>query len=249
MPSKNTICVISARGGSRGVPGKNYKKIMGKPLITHAIEKAFASKIFDYIVVSTDSEKISKIAIEAGAEVPFKRPDHLSNSTVGKFDVWKHALLNCERIYKKKFNVYVDIDCTNPLLTVEDIKGTLKKFSQLQANGKKPDAVFNVCEARRNPYFNLVEEDINGVLHMSKSIGESPIIARQQAPLVYEHVAGTYVLNAEFVKDRNHLLEGRSFGFVIPNERSFDIDSKLDLIIVEFLMNRKENVDKISSDL
>tara|TARA_B100000242_G_scaffold294391_1_gene277093 strand:- start:6936 stop:7670 length:735 start_codon:yes stop_codon:yes gene_type:complete len=238
MPSINTLCVISARGGSRGVPGKNYLKINGKPLITYAIEKAFALKIFDHIVVSTDSSEISEIAKNSGADVPFTRPEYLSNSTVGKFDVWKHALLNCERIYKKEFDIYVDIDCTNPLITIEDISGTLNKFYKLRENGQSPDAVFNVSHARRNPYFNLVEEDVNGVLHMSKSIGQSPILSRQQAPKVYEHIAGTYVLNADFVKKANHLLDGRSFGYVIADDRAFDIDSELDLVIVEFLMNR-----------
>jgi len=238
MPNKNALCVISARGGSKGVPGKNIIKINDKPLIAYAIEKAFALNIFDHIVVSTDSLKISEIAKEYGAEVPFIRPDDLSNSTVGKFDVWKHALINCEKIYNKKFQIYVDIDCTNPLITLDDINGTLKKFYELEENDQRPDAVFNVSHARRNPYFNLVEEDINGVLHISKSIGESPILARQKAPKVYEHVAGTYVLNTDFLKKANHLLEGRSFGYIISNDKAFDVDSKLDLIIIEFLMNR-----------
>jgi CMP-N-acetylneuraminic acid synthetase len=239
MQSEKILCVISARGGSQGVPNKNIRPLLGKPLIALAIQKALAVPGINSVVVSTDSEEIAKVARAAGAEVPFKRPAPLACSDAGKFQVWQHALQACERENGISYDLYVDIDCTNPLLQVADIQGALQKFRQLKQDGLAPDAVFTVSEARRNPYFNLVEADDYGVLNMSKSIGMGKVVSRQRAPAVYEHVAGTYVLTTKYLKSASHLLDGRTFGYQIPPERAFDIDSEIDFTLIEFLLKRQ----------
>ena len=99
--------------------------------------------------------------------------------------------------------------------------------------------MFTVSEARRNPYFNLVEPDADGVLKMSKSLGNGTVLARQRAPTVFEHVAGTYILATNYLRLANHLLDGRAFGYQIPPERAFDIDSELDFSIIEYLFKRQ----------
>jgi CMP-N-acetylneuraminic acid synthetase len=239
MSAERILCVIGARGGSQGVPGKNVRSLLGEPVITRAIRKALAVLDIDRVVVSTDSEQIAEVARKAGADVPFMRPAALASSDTGKFQVWQHALQACEEQDGLTYDLYIDIDCTNPLIEISDIEGALLRFRQLHQNGHNPDAVFTVSEARRNPYFNLVEPEADGVLKMSKSLGNGTVLARQRAPTVLEHVAGTYVLATSYLRSANHLLDGRAFGFKIPPERAFDIDSELDFSIIEFLLKRQ----------
>ena len=230
------LCVIGARGGSRGVPEKNIRPLLGKPLIVWSIEQARATPEIDRVVVSTDSERIAAVAREAGADVPFLRPAELASSEVGKFQVWQHALAKSEEVYGETYECLVDLDCTNPLRDPADITNAISQFRESRARGV--DAVFAICEARKNPYFNLVEPDADGALRMSKQLGHT-IVSRQAAPIVYEHVAGPYVLDSMYLRRANHLLEGHAEGYDIGREKSFDIDSELDFIIVEFLMRCK----------
>lgn len=241
MQNDKILCVIGARGGSQGVPGKNIRPILGKPLIEWAIRKALEVPGIDRVVISTDSPQIADVGIAAGAEVPFMRPPELASSDAGKFQVWQHAANSCEMLDGQTYDIYVDIDCTNPLIETEDIVNAIDYFRMLKSEGKKPDAVFTVSSARRNPYFNLVEPNHEGVLKMSKSLGQT-ILARQRAPMVYEHVAGVYVLDRIYLKSANHLLDGRAFGYEIPAEKAFDIDSELDFTLIEFLMGKQKGL-------
>jgi CMP-N,N'-diacetyllegionaminic acid synthase len=233
------LCVIGARGGSQGLPGKNIKILLDKPLITWTILEALKAPEIGRVIVSTDSDEIATIAISAGAEVPFIRPDSLSGPEVGKFDVWKHALENCENYYGEKYDIYVDLDCTNPLRDHYDISNAITQLKNGKAKGI--DAVFSVCEARKNPYFNMVEVDKNGALKMSKTLGPT-VIRRQDAPIVYDHVASTYVLTAEYVRTQSHLLNGHTEGYNIGLEKSLDVDSDFDFEIIEFLMKKKHKL-------
>ena len=152
----STLCVIGARGGSKGVPGKNIRLLAGKPLIAWSIEQARSSPLIDHVVVSTDDEEIAKISKNYSAEVPFKRPASLASDKAGKWEVWQHALKECEKFYNKNFDIYVDLDCTSPIRDVEDINQAIKKYKQSNL-----DAIFSVCESRKNPYFNMVEYNQN----------------------------------------------------------------------------------------
>ena len=223
------------------MPGKNVRPIMGKPMIAWAVEKALAAPEIERVVVSTDSPAIAAAAKAAGAEAPFMRPPELARSETGKFQVWEHALAACERHYGERYDLYVDIDCTNPLIETSDISGAIARFRELRRAGKKVDAVFTVAPARRNPYFNLVEPDASGALRMSKS-GNDRVVARQSAPPVFEHVAGVYVLDPEYLRRATHLLDGNAFGYELPAEKALDVDSELDFSIVEFLLKRRAGV-------
>ena len=230
------LCVIGARGGSEGVPGKNVRPLLGKPLITWSIEQALATPEIDRLVVSTDSEHIADVARGAGAMVPFLRPPELAGPAVGKFQVWQQALAACEEHFGEQYECLVDLDCTNPLRDVQDISNAISQFRAGRKRGV--DAVMAVCEARKNPYFNLVEPDECGALRMSKQL-DTTVVRRQAAPPVYEHVAGPYVLDPVYLRRANHLLDGHTEGYDIGPEKSFDVDSELDFVIVEFLMRRK----------
>lgn len=231
-----TLCVISARGGSRGLPGKNIRPLLEKPMIVWSIEQALATPGIDRVVVSTDSEEIAAVARIAGAETPFVRPDYLSTSEAGKFDVFKHALVSCEEYYNEKYEFYLDLDCTSPLRDIKDISACISRFREVRKHGV--DGVFTVCDARKNPYFNLLETDKSGALKICKNL-PSTIVRRQDAPPVYEHVASIYVFSPEYIHSASYLLDGHTEGYDIGSEKSLDVDSDLDFLLVEYLMKRK----------
>ncbi len=232
------LCVIGARGGSQGLPNKNIRPMLGKPLIVWSIEQALATPEIDRLVVSTDSPEIARVAREAGAEVPFLRPDSLAGPEVGKFQVWTHAFAECQKRFGERYECLIDLDCTSPLRESADISKALAQFRA--GRSRKVDAVFSVCEARKNPYFNLVEPDADGALKFSKK-RDQKILCRQKAPPVFEHVASIYVLAADFLGWADHLLDGHAEGYDIGPEKSLDVDCELDFLLVEFLLNRRLN--------
>jgi CMP-N,N'-diacetyllegionaminic acid synthase len=225
-------CVIGARGGSKGVAGKNIRPLLGKALIGWSIEQAKACPEINRVVVSTDSEAIAKVARSFGADVPFMRPAELASDTSGKWEVWQHALEACERHYGEKIEIFVDLDCTSPLRDVADISNAIAQYRESGV-----DAVFSVCEARKNPYFNMVEV-VNGCQRVSKPLSK-PIVRRQDAPRVYEHVASIYVLSPEYLRRGKGLLSGCTHGYDIGQKKGIDVDTEFDFELIEFLMRRR----------
>jgi len=230
------ICVIGARGGSVGLPGKNIRPLLGRPLIAWSIEQAKAAPEVDRVVVSTDSPDIARVAKEWGADVPFLRPAELSGSAVGKFQVWQHALEACRKAYGEDYEAFVDLDCTSPLRDSSDISGAIAQFRQSRA--RAVDAVFSICNARKNPYFNLVEPDVHGAMKVSKPL-PGKVLGRQAAPPVFEHVASIYVLAPAYLERATHLLDGHAEGYDIGEAKSLDVDSEFDFKLIEFLMKEK----------
>jgi CMP-N,N'-diacetyllegionaminic acid synthase len=232
------LCVIAARGGSQGVPGKNIRSLLGRPVITWALETALGAPEIDRVVVSTDSREIADIATAAGADVPFLRPADLAQPDIGKFQVWQHALAACEQTYRSSYELFVDVDCTNPLLESTDVTAAIEQFRTLRTAGVAVDAVFTIATARHNPYFNLVERSATGALKMSKTSGEK-VLARQNAPPVYEHVAGVYVMDPAYLRRAQHLLDGHAEGYEVSAEKAVDIDTEVDFALVEVLLKRR----------
>lgn len=231
----NITCVIGARGGSQGVPGKNIRPLLGKPLIAWSIEQARACPRIRRVVVSTDSPAIAEVARRFGAEVPFLRPAELATSTAGKWGVWQHALQACDDHYRgEPIELFVDLDCTSPLREVADIDRAIDQY--LASPGV--DAVFTVCEARKNPYFNMLEVE-GDRLRICKTL-PAPIVRRQDAPQVLEHVASIYVLSPDYLRRGTGLLSGRTQGYDIGPDRSLDIDSEFDFELVEYLMKKRQ---------
>ena len=154
----NILCTICARNNSQGLRNKNIKRLLGKPLIYYSIKQAFNSKIFNEIVVSTDSDKIERIAIQNGIKTIGKRPQHLSFGNVSKIDVIRHAVKKIEYINKEKFDIIFDLDITSPLRLKSDIVNSFKKFKKSSANN-----LITVCKSKKNPYFNMIEIKKNRV--------------------------------------------------------------------------------------
>ena len=227
------LCVICARAGSKGIKNKALIKINKKPLISYTIRQAIKSKIFNEVIVSTDSLKIQKIAKFYGAKSWFIRPKDISNDNSSKLAAIRHAFIESEKYFNKKFNICFDLDLTSPLRNIDDIKKSLKKFKSGNYNN-----LFSVSEAKKNPYFNMVEEKNDGSLFMSKTLGPT-VIRRQDAPSVYEHVASIYAMLPEHIKRKDHLLSGHAEGYNIGFQKSFDVDSEFDFRLVEYLMKIK----------
>jgi N-acylneuraminate cytidylyltransferase len=227
---------IGARKGSKGVPGKNFRPLCGKPLIDWSLDQLFASPRVDAVVVSTDDEAIYAHAIAKGALQIGLRPADLATDTAGKWGVWQHALQASEALIGPA-TAFLDLDCTSPLRLPEDIDAALDLYDT-----QRPDMVMSCCEARKNPYFNLVEPDASGALHVSKPL-PGGVVARQQAPVVYEHAASTYVVDPAYLKRSKGLWEGRVIPYLMPPERCVDIDTPFDVRLVEFLMQEAQKHD------
>lgn len=234
---RSVLCTICARGGSKGVKNKNIKELDGKPLIAYTIEQAKASGLFEHIVISTDSDDIATIAKAYGAEVFFKRSDEMSNDTAGKLDVIKDAFVRSEAYYGKEYDYLVDLDATAPLRSVDDIKNAFAQF--LQENN---DNLITAMPSRRSPYFNLVEVNRDGKVTLSKKLDGS-IVRRQDAPKSYDMNASIYIWKREVLLGQKSLFLEKTGLYVMPEERSIDIDTELDFEFVEFLM-RKRNAQE-----
>lgn len=232
----NILCSISARGGSKGVPKKNIHLFLGKPLIVWTIQQALSCPEISRVVISTDSEEIAQVARENGAEVPFLRPPALATDQSGKWQVWQHTLNVVENELKWPVDLFVDLDCTSPLREVSDISSAISQF--LSAS-QEIDAVFSVCKARKNPYFNMIEYH-DDYLRICKKL-KKPIIRRQDAPRVYEHIGSIYVLRPDYLRRSTGLLSGKTQGYLLSPEKGFDIDDMLDLQLAEFLMLQRLN--------
>ncbi len=223
---------IGARKGSKGVPGKNFRRICGKPLIDWSLDQLFANPRIGAVVVSTDDEAIYDHAVRRGALEIGLRPAELATDTAPKWGVWQHALAASEAI-TGPVSAFLDLDCTSPLRLPEDINGALTLYET-----EHPDMVMSVCEARKNPYFNLVEPDATGALHVSKPL-PGGVWARQDAPVVYEHVGMVYVVDPRYLGHAKTIYEGRVIPYVLPAERCHDIDTPYDMRLVEFLLSEQ----------
>lgn len=230
----DVLCTICARGGSKGVKNKNIRLLNGKPLIAHSIEQALKSNLFDHVVVSTDSDQIAEVARKFGGEVFFKRDEVLSSDNAGKLDVIKDALIKSEDYYGKQYKYHVDIDATSPLRDVSDITESFHQFIN-----DHNDNLITGMPSRRSPYFNLVEVDASGKVALSKQL-DSQVVRRQDAPQSFDMNASIYIWTRDALLNNRTLFTDKTGLYVMPEERSIDIDAELDFEFVEFLM-RKQN--------
>lgn len=224
---------IGARKGSKGVPGKNFRTLCGKPLIDWSLEPLLANPRIDAVVVSTDDPEIYAHAVARGALDIGLRPAHLATDAAPKWGVWQHALAEAEARLgpaSGPVSAFVDLDCTCPLRLPSDIDAALDLFE-----GDHPDMVMSVCEARKNPYFNLVELDETGALRVSKPL-PGGVWSRQAAPRVFEHAGPVYVVDPDYLRRAQTIYEGRVIPYEMPYERCLDIDTPFDFRLVELLM-------------
>ena len=222
---------IFARGGSKGLPGKNIRPLGGKPLIAWSIEHALAVKRIERVIVSTDSVEIAAVAREYGAEVPFIRPAELARDDSPEWLAWRHALDFLRETTGELPEVMVSVPTTAPLRLALDIENCLNEYEKGDA-----DIVITISNAHRSPYFNMVKTNADGTVGLVIP-PHAAISRRQDAPVVFDMATVAYVASTEFVMSHSSTFEGRVRAVNVPSERAIDIDTLLDFQMAECLLN------------
>lgn len=232
-----TIATICARGGSKGLPRKNVRPFAGKPLIAHSIEQALACPLIHGVYVSTDDEEIADVARQYGAQVPYRRPAELASDDAAKIPAIEHLVAYLER-QGEAVGVVVDLQPTSPLRVQADLVAAIGMAGQA-------DLIVTVTEPSHNPYYSLVEEELDGTLRVSKP---AELVRRQDMPAVWGLNGSIYVWQ------RAALAQAALHGFwsvrirasQMPRERSVDIDDILDFEWAQWLYRRQQG-EKVSS--
>lgn len=227
------VAFIFARGGSKGLPGKNIRPLNGKPLIAWSIEQALSVERIDRVIVSTDSDEIAAIAEKYGADVPFVRPANLATDESPEWLAWRHGLEYLKRETGAMPEFMVSLPATAPLRLTSDINDCIDEYAK-----GSTEVVITVTEARRSPYFNMVRETQSGNYELLIA-PQLAVERRQDAPMVYDMATVCYVVKSEFVMSCNSIFEGRVRAVHVPIERAIDIDTLLDFQIAEVLLSNR----------
>ena len=226
------IAIIPARSGSKGLPNKNIKLLHGKPLLAYTIEAALQSGCFTEVMVSTDSERYAEIARTYGANVPFLRSEKMSSDTASSWDMVEEVLDNYKAL-NKDFDSFCLLQPTSPLRKNEDISKAYDLFVE-----KKAFAVVSVCEADHSPtLFAKLAEDGN-----LGGFSKCNVPKRRQDEGNYYRINGAiYIARLPDFKQDRSLYRKESYGYIMPSERSVDIDTEFDFRFAEFLLQKDEN--------
>ena len=234
------IAIIIARSGSKGLPHKNIKLLAGKPLMAWTIEAAVKSGMFDTVMVSTDSEEYARIAREYGAEVPFLRSEELSGDNSDSWDAAVEVLGRYKEM-GREFESFMLLQPTSPLRDAEDIKDAYREYSKRGGN-----ALFGVCECERNPLLTRMD---NGKMSygnpeqtlllsiVEKSIGSFGAYRRRQnMPKFFRTNGAIFIVRTEAFEKVRKAYDETCHMYLMPQEKSIDIDSELDFVIAEAIM-------------
>lgn len=227
------IAIIPARSGSKGLKDKNIKKLNGKPLLTYSIEAAIKSKLFDEIMVSTDSEKYAEIAKTAGANVPFLRSAVNSSDKASSWDTVIEVLKNYVRM-GKIFDTVCLLQPTSPLRTAGDIIGAYEVLKQKSAN-----AVTSVCEVDYPPIWNMILPKDNSLEEFKKQDQDCP---RQQLPTYHRLNGAIFIKTIDYTNGQIKLVDNKEFAFIMPQQHSVDIDTDVDFLIAEVLATENKDI-------
>ena len=220
------IAIVPARGGSKGLPGKNIRPLMGKPLLAYTIEEALRSQFIDEVIISTDDLKISEVATCYGASCPFMRPPELAGDNSLAIDTYLYTVDRLEKEYGCNINDIVVLQPTSPLRVAEDIDGAISLFRE-----KKADSVVTFTkEAHPVSWHKLIDSDQR--IH---SLFEEKLQNRQDVRETYYPNGSVYVFRMDLLRQHKYYSK-KSFAYIMPFERSVDIDSLNDFLYAEFLM-------------
>lgn len=225
------VGIITARGGSRSVPKKNIAPVGGKPLIAWTIEAALQSRALDYVMVSTDDDEIADVARRYGVDVPFTRPAELARDDSSQIAVITHAMQWLESQQSWKPEYVMLLQPTSPLRTTEDIQAAVDL-----ALAKQGDSVVSVCSARHHPYI-IVKITEDGTL--ADFMGGTPQYLdrrRQECPPAYALNGAIFLTRRRILLDQHTFYPARTFAYVMPPERSLDIDDPWDLHVANVMM-------------
>lgn len=232
---KNILGLIPARGGSKGVPKKNIKSLMGKPLIEYTVESGKQSKYIDHLIVSTDNEEIADVCRNIPVDVPFIRPDYLASDTAKAIGVIQHAITTMEEIDSVNYDLVVYLEPPNPLRIAEDIDTCVELFEENQ-----PDCVVTVQEA--NQFHPILMKQIkDNRLHPIWKEEPEGVPRQLYNPTAYMRNGAVYVFRKELIMDG--ILYGNDIlPYVMPIERSVCIDDMMDWYVAEAWMKTKNEI-------
>jgi N,N'-diacetyl-8-epilegionaminate cytidylyltransferase len=228
-----TFAFIFARGGSKGVHGKNIRKLAGKPLLSYSIVQANEVVSVDKVFVSTDDSNIAAIAREYGANV-IDRPQKLALDNSPEWLAWQHGV-NWVREQGDKFDVFLSLPTTSPMRNKYDIQKVLEKLDS------QTDVVLTMTPASRSPWFNMVTINRDGYASLVKQ-NKKKIQRRQDAPAAYDLTTVAYATRPQFILSHGSVFDGRVRAVEIPRERAFDIDTELDWDVVEYMIKKSAGI-------
>lgn len=232
------LVTICARGGSKGIPGKNIKELAGKPLIGYSIDVAcrFKSEFGEVdIALSTDSDQIMEVAVACGLKSDYKRPDSLAGDTIGKIDAIRDVVLFYENKNNIRYDYILDLDVTSPLRNLTDLKDAF----ELLKNDKEAVNLFSVSPSGRSPYFNMVEKKENGYYAQVKQ-PDFTVLTRQSAPVVYDLNASFYFYRRSFFEcGYKGAITDKSLIYLVPHT-CFDLDHPIDFEFISYLLENKK---------
>jgi N-acylneuraminate cytidylyltransferase/CMP-N,N'-diacetyllegionaminic acid synthase len=235
LQSKRAAAIIPARGGSKGIPGKNLKPAAGKPLIAWTVETALAATLLDRVIVSTDSPEIADVARRYGAEVPFMRPAHLAQDDTPGIAPVLHAAQWLADNEGYQPDMIMLLQPTSPLRIPEDIDRAIELIRE-----KGADAIVSVTPVEAHPYWM---KQIDGAGRMTDFIKlDQPIERRQDLPELYTVNGAIYVARYEVLMQQKTFDTDNTFSLVMPPERSLDIDTPWDLCLADLILkDRRRN--------
>ena len=229
-----TVAFIFARGGSKGLPGKNIRPLCGKPLLAWSILHAQACAGVRRVILSTDDQSIAEVARACGAEVPFIRPAHLATDGAPEWFAWQHALRWLQDDEQRLPAAMLSVPATAPLRESGDLELCLQRLAIGDVDG-----VLTVSEAHRSPYFNMVTRDQNGLVRLIIT-PPNDVTRRQDAPSVFDIATVAYAVRPEFVLRAERLFDGCLAAVELPRDHCVDIDSLDDFEWAEYLMRRRQ---------
>lgn len=227
----NILAVITAREKSKGLPGKNIKKLAGKPLIVYTIEAAKKSKLISHLIISTDDKKAMTIARKYGVKVPFLRPAELAQDETSQLLVMQHAISFMEEREHIKFDYVLILQPTSPLRTPETIDGTIEELIKSDC-----DSAVSITEVTMNHPIKIKKFEDGKVVPFC--IPEPEGLRRQDFPKAYKRSSDAYAMKRDTIMIKNRLYGDNIAGFVVDPEFVSDIDSEEDFLVAEYKLKK-----------
>ena len=227
------LAIIPARGGSKGIPGKNIKLLCGKPLIIYTIEAAVAAKTIDRIILSTDDPEIAKTVSKYDVEIPFMRPKELAQDNSLAIDNYIYTIERLNREFNCNYEEFVVLLPTVPLRMSEDIDKAVELFSQTNA-----ESVIS-CTTLHHPLEWIFSINDDGIIQRNNEIDIKKMMNRQESKHAYIPNGAVYVFKYSLLKEKNSYYSDQTYAYVMPPKRSVDIDTEIDFKFAEYLIGQR----------
>ncbi|MDE6846220.1 MAG: acylneuraminate cytidylyltransferase family protein [Lachnospiraceae bacterium] len=228
-----SIAIIPARSGSKGVADKNIKLLSGKPLLQYSVEAAINSNIFNCVHVSTDSEKYAETARDCGADVPFLRCQEFASDIADSWSVVRFVLEQYQQL-GRTFDMVTLLQPTSPLRDANDIKSAYSLFCE-----KEAEVVISVSEVEHSP---LLMNTLDVTLSLNGFINLKEVGRRQNMPQYYQINGAIYMMKTYILDRISDLYGERSYAYIMPREKSIDIDSMIDFKVAEIILEESVEV-------